>query len=360
MRPLPRAFIWWISAPDQLRLVPHRRQAGASRPLPRALAGRVSVVSGQISCHVCAFACNVGILSGAAHDLKPTFAATAFRYVAVPSTGEKINLVTCAIRECAWGLQVNDTVSKRAHEHETLRDVRRTLDKGRATALQNSAGANERSGSVGTARVINGGVVLNIALQATKAARFLRSCGTRQNEQQRQRKGSCKNGLQSRHGSSYPVFFVTHFGPLVSLPVRRSWVERDRNPSCRGLSDGSRLGSSTESGISRCRSDLPQDSDHNFADLSGWSAPIVRSLVRQTVSTSSHGTGVTEVLREYSIRPSTTWIANPSKQPCCFATSCGYDHSGVDDAHPVSDTLEHGSRAPDHRPRCRLLELAGT
>ena len=44
-----------------------------------------------------------------------------------------------------------------------------------------------------------------------------------------------------------------------------------------------------ESGFSRCRRDLLQESDQIFADLTGWTTQLVRSLVRQTGFTSLQG-----------------------------------------------------------------------
>ena len=256
MLPQPRAFTWLVSMPIQLKPGTEWRQARASWPLPCTFAGSVNMVHWKIPCHIRAFARNTCKFSGTAHDLGSALAATAFRYVAILSKGKQIDLVTLAVRKRARGLQVNDTISERAHEHDALCDARLAYDKGRAAALQDRAGSDERPASDCTPRMIDRREILVKALQHSKAACILRigGSGRLQGKQHQHRKCDRRYGSQSRHGRSFPAPGCHARVPAVSLAVRRSHVERDRD-TANDLAMARSIGMACRS--SRFRRDLP-------------------------------------------------------------------------------------------------------
>ncbi len=307
------------------------RQAGASWSLPRAFAGSVNVVHGKIPRYISAFARNTCKFSRTAHDLGPALAATAFRYVAIPSKGKKINLVTLDVRKRAWRLQVNDTIAERAHDHDALCDARLAYDKGRTTALQDRAGSDERPASDCAPCMIDRREILVIALQHSNAACILRFGGrcSLQGKQHRHRNCDCRHGSQSRHGRSFPAPGCHARVPLVSLAVRQSHVERDP-------SNFERLGNDafdqawhagSPGFAATCRRIPPGTSRTCLA-----SRCHVREGSKGRRDSRPNRTSAAPAHRQVATSTPTTGREDPSIRPCCIDEPFGCTQSGVDAA----------------------------
>ena len=215
----PRMFARPVSVLVQPKALRHRRKQMHHGLCHVHFPGHVSVVFGMVLSRVGAFTGNVGVLSSTPQDLK--HARPRRRAAMLPSLRRARRYISSPAPSVTVHAASSSTAPSRGVRTYTRHFAMSVTPsaKGGTAAFHDRAGANERSGSDGASCMLNRGIVLNVALQDSKAARFLRVGGVRQEQQHRHCTGGSRNGSESMAAVPF-LSFRPYMPTLAVLRVR--------------------------------------------------------------------------------------------------------------------------------------------